>query len=257
MKITLLQTGIAWAKPLENQRRMELAMRRAEKSDLYVLPEMFSTGFATEPEGVAERDGSSLQWMKAMAGQLNAAVAGSVAVEVEGTYHNRLYFVKPDGNVTAYDKRHLFSYAGEQDSYTPGTERKVVEFRGVRFLLQVCYDLRFPVWSRCTDDYDCALYVANWPASRRLAWDALLSARAIENQCYICGVNRVGDDAVCHYDGGTKLVHPYGHALASVPDGEEGTATAEIDMEALRAFRMKFRVLQDRDSFSIETKTTE
>ena len=253
MKITLLQTDIAWANPQENHRRAEAAIQSAEKSDLYVLPEMFSTGFATEPEGIAEQENQSLQWMKRVAHQLNAAVAGSIAVQVEGTYHNRLYFVTPDGNATSYDKRHLFSYAGEQEHYTPGTERKVVEFRGVRFLLQVCYDLRFPVWSRCQDDYDCILYVANWPSSRRLAWDALLSARAIENQCYVCGVNRVGDDAVCHYDGGTTLVHPYGHALATVPDGQAGTATATLDMEALQAFRTKFHVLQDRDSISIIT----
>ena len=251
MKITLIQRDIVWANPLENCLRAEEALLRAEKSDLYLLPEMCSTGFAVEPEGVAEKEGLSLEWMKTQAAQLDAAIAGSVAVEVDGTYRNRLYFVKPDGSVTFYDKRHLFGYAGEQNHYKTGNERVVVEFRGVRLLLQVCYDLRFPVWSRCKDDYDCILYVANWPASRRLAWDVLLRARAIENQCYVCGVNRVGDDAVCHYDGGSMLVHPYGHTLATAPDGQEGTATAELDMDALEAFRNKFMVLKDRDSFEI------
>ena len=253
MKITLLQTDICWANPQENHRRAEALLMRAERSDVYVLPEMFSTGFATEPEGIAEHEGQSLRWLRGMAARLDAALAGSVAVEVEGRFYNRLYFVQPDGTTLSYDKRHLFGYGGEKASYQPGTERVVVEFRGVRFLLQVCYDLRFPVWSRNCEEYDCALYVANWPASRRMAWDVLLRARAIENQCYVCGVNRVGDDAMCHYDGGTALVHPYGHALATATDSAEGFATAELDMEALRAFRDKFLVLKDRDSFCIES----
>ena len=251
MKITLLQQNIVWGNPTANHRRAEAAILRAPGADLYVLPEMFSTGFATEPKGLAEQENASLQWMKATARRQDAALAGSVAVEVDGTYRNRLYFVTPDGAVTFYDKHHLFSYAGEQNSYTPGQERVIVNFRGVRFLLMVCYDLRFPVWSRNNDEYDCALYVANWPSSRMPAWDYLLRARAIENQCYVCGVNRVGDDSVCHYMGGSMLVHPYGHAMATAPEGQEGCATAELDMPALEAFRTKFGVLNDRDCFVI------
>ena len=170
-------------------------MLAADKSDLYVLPEMWSTGFATEPEGIAESDGSSLNWMKQMANRLDAAVAGSIATEIDGKYYNRFYFVKPanddnDNEIEYYDKHHLFTYSGEHLRYTAGERRVVVEWRGWRFLLQVCYDLRFPVFARnCAegpDAYDVALYVASWPTSRRAPWDALLRARAIENQCYVC-----------------------------------------------------------------------
>jgi predicted amidohydrolase len=213
---------------------------------------MFSTGFATEPEGVAERDGSSLQWMKAMAGQLDAAVAGSVAVEVEGTYHNRLYFVKPDGNVTAYDKRHLFRFGGEADMFSQGENRVVVEHKGYRILLQVCYDLRFPVWSRNRNDYDVIFYVANWPDSRRKVFDTLLKARAIENQSYVIGVNRVGDDGNgLHYDGGSCIIDFKGEYVGRCPDNEEFVLTEKLDIEALRQFREKFPAWSDADEFSV------
>ena len=181
-------------------------MLAADKSDLYVLPEMWSTGFATEPEGIAESDGSSLNWMKQMANRLDAAVAGSIATEIDGKYYNRFYFVKPandgsDNEIEYYDKHHLFTYSGEHLRYTAGERRVVVEWRGWRFLLQVCYDLRFPIFARnCAegpDAYDVALYVASWPTSRRAPWDTLLRARAIENQCYVCGVDRTGDDPAC------------------------------------------------------------
>ena len=247
MKVALLQQDVVWGCPAQNVSRAEEAMMRAQHADLYVLPEMFSTGFSIEPVGVAERDGFSLQWMKAIAAKLDAAIAGSVAVEVEGGFRNRFYFVKPDGEVFYYDKRHLFSYAGEHLQYTAGEQRVVVPFRGVRFLLQVCYDLRFPVWARNREDYDCILYVANWPLTRILAWRTLLAARAIENQCYVCGVNRVGKDAACHYSGGTMLVHPYGNPLATAKDDQEDCVMGEIDLDFLSTFRQKFPVLKDRD----------
>ena len=249
MKVALLQQDIVWADPAQNMRRAEAAIMGAGKADLYVLPEMFTTGFATQPQGIAEREGQSLRWMKAAAARLDAAIAGSVAVETEGGFRNRFYFVKPDGEVACYDKRHLFSYAGEHLHYTAGEQRTTVEFRGVRFLLQVCYDLRFPVWARNREDYDCMLYVANWPRTRIQAWHTLLAARAIENQCYVCGVNRVGDDAACHYSGGTALIHPYGMPVAVARDEAEDCVTGEIDMDFLRTFRQKFPVLTDRDVF--------
>lgn len=248
MKITILQRDIVWASPEENVRRADEAISRNPGSEIYVLPEMFSTGFCTNPEGIAESiDSATLQWMKKKSAEVNAAIAGSVAVTKDGRYYNRFYFVKPDGSVTYYDKKHLFTYGGEHLRFTPGEERVVVELRGVRILLEVCYDLRFPVWSRNRGDYDMILYVASWPTPRVAAWSALLVARAIENQCYVAGVNRVGTDPSCEYCGGSVVIDPYGRKIASCNDGEECEATAEIDMEALEAFRKKFPVLNDAD----------
>ena len=256
MIITLLQQDIVWGNPSANQKAAEGAMLAADKSDLYVLPEMWSTGFATEPEGIAESDGSSLNWMKQMANRLDAAVAGSIATEIDGKYYNRFYFVKPaingsDNEIEYYDKHHLFTYSGEHLRYTAGERRVVVEWRGWRFLLQVCYDLRFPIFARnCAegpDAYDVALYVASWPTSRRAPWDALLRARAIENQCYVCGVDRTGDDPACHYNGGTAIIDAYGNTVAACPDGEVSSIRVELDMDKLTAFRKKFPVLSDRD----------
>ena len=247
MKVTILQHDIAWANPALNIQKLDAAIDRNSGSDLYVLPEMFSTGFCTKPEGIAERDGVTLAWMKHKAKATNAAIAGSVATEEDGRYYNRFYFVKPDGEVTHYDKHHLFTYGGEHHHFTAGDERCVVEFRGVRIMLQICYDLRFPVWVRNRGDYDMILYVASWPTPRRAAWSALLVARAIENQCYVAGVNRVGCDPTCEYNGGSVIIDPYGRVVASCADNEQMEATATIDMEALNAFREKFPVLRDAD----------
>lgn len=248
MRVTILQRDIAWASPELNIKRIDEAIDSNAGADLYVLPEMFSTGFCTEPRGIAEcADGGSLAWMKRKAKAIDAAIAGSVAVEEDGRFYNRFYFVKPDGEVTAYDKHHLFTYGGEHLRFTAGGERKVVEFRGVRIMLQICYDLRFPVWVRNRGDYDMILYVASWPTPRINAWSALLVARAIENQCYVVGVNRVGEDPSCKYCGGSVVIDPYGKHIASCEDGREMEASTEIDMEALKAFREKFPVLLDAD----------
>ena len=257
MTISLLQTDIVWGNPSDNQMNAEVLLRTAAKSDVYVLPEMFSTGFATEPEGIAETDNSSLAWMQKMACELDAAICGSIATELsEKTYCNRFYFVTPTGEHFHYDKRHLFSYGGEHRRYSPGSGRMVVEFRGVRFLLQVCYDLRFPVFSRNIPEhpYDVALYVASWPTSRIKVWDTLLHARAIENQCYVAGVNRIGTDSQCQYCGGTMLIDAYGHTVAECPTNEEASITIDLNIEALHAFRKKFPVLEDADLFKLETQ---
>lgn len=249
VKIALLQSDILWADIESNHNNAEQSILSAKEGvDLFVLPEMWSTGFAVEPEGIAEEHDESFLWMKRIAAKTDAAVAGSVAVRYDGLYYNRFYFVKPDGEVTYYDKRHLFTYGGEAEHYTAGTERVVVEWRGVRFLLQTCYDLRFPCFSRNrTPYYDCILYVASWPSSRRRVWDVLLQARALENQCYVVGVNRVGADAACNYDGGSVIISPYGKVVAQVQDGQSGLARGVIDIEALQAFRKKFPVLEDMD----------
>lgn len=248
MRITILQRDIEWCNSEVNLRRASEAIDRNPGSDLYVLPEMFSTGFCTVPNGVAEgENGLSLRWMQRKAAEVDAAIAGSVAVEVEGRFYNRFYFVKPDGEVTYYDKKHLFTYGGEHLRFTAGEERRVVEFRGVRILLEVCYDLRFPIWARNRGDYDMILYVASWPTPRISAWSALLVARAIENQCYVAGVNRVGEDPSCKYNGASVVIDPYGARIAECALGEECEATAEIDLDALEAFREKFPVLKDAD----------
>lgn len=248
MKITILQRDIEWANPSVNINRADEAIDRNPGSDIYVLPEMFSTGFCTNPEGIAESDNSeTLQWLKRKAAAIDAAIAGSVAVTKDGKFYNRFYFVKPDGSVTHYDKKHLFTYGGEHKRFTAGNERVVVEFRGVRILLEICYDLRFPVWARNRGDYDMILYVASWPTPRVSAWSALLVARAIENQCYVAGVNRVGNDPACQYCGGSVVIDPYGKTIAACADNLECEATATIDIEALQAFRAKFPVLNDAD----------
>ncbi len=255
MRLTLLQQDILWAAPATNLVRAEQAIDSAPGSDLYVLPEMFATGFNGDPKQTAQDadHSTTLSWMLRMADKHNAAIAGSVAIrETNGSFYNRLYFVRPDGETIHYDKRHLFTYSGENLNYTPGNRRIIVEWRGVRFLLQVCYDLRFPVWSRngrTTDKerlYDAIIYVASWPASRMEVWNTLLRARAIENQCYVCGVNRVGSDPSCNYSGGSMLVDPYGKTTVC-PDNEECALTAELDMQKLQAFRSKFPVLNDMD----------
>lgn len=248
MKITILQRDIEWANPSVNINRADEAIDRNPGSDIYVLPEMFSTGFCTNPEGIAESDNSeTLQWLKRKAAAIDAAIAGSVAVTKDGKFYNRFYFVKPDGSVTHYDKKHLFTYGGEHKRFTAGNERVVVEFRGVRILLEICYDLRFPVWARNRGDYDMIIYVASWPTPRVSAWSALLVARAIENQCYVAGVNRVGNDPACQYCGGSVVIDPYGKTIATCTDNIECESTATIDIEALQAFRAKFPVLNDAD----------
>ena len=248
----VLQTDICWANPKMNVQRLEAMIDRHGDADLIVLPEMFSTGFCTLHEGVAEpADSETLHWMKRKAAERDCAIAGSLAIEENNRYYNRFYFVQPDGKVQWYDKKHLFTYGGEQMHYTPGTERVIVNFHGMRFLLQVCYDLRFPVWSRNRKDYDAAIYVASWPTPRVEAWKALLRARAIENQCFVIAANRVGEDPNCQYSGGSAIIDPYGRTLAACEDGQVCAAEAVMDMDELVAFRKKFPVLEDADPYTL------
>lgn len=257
MKVTLLQMDIVWGDIAKNCEVASQLIDSAPGSDLYVLPEMWSTGFATEPDGIADDSLQSLRWMQQKANATNAAIAGSVATKAEdGTFRNRFYFVKPQApqasdealsDIVFYDKHHLFTYGNEHHRYTAGQERVIIEWRGVRFLLQVCYDLRFPCFARNKGTaYDCAIYVASWPTSRIDPWRALLKARAIENQCYVLGVDRIGTDPACSYCGGTEFIDAYGRVEAC-PDNEQCTLTRTLDIEALNAFRKKFPVLSDAD----------
>lgn len=253
MKITLIQTDLLWNDPAGNRARFEQKIAEAGSADLIVLPEMFSTGFCTQPRLAAEPlGGETLPWMKRIAQKTDCALAGSVAVEENGNYFNRFYFVKPDGSVSQYDKRHLFTYGGEHKEFTAGDKRVIVEYKGWRILLQICYDLRFPVWSRNRNDYDLALYTANWPTPRVDAWSALLRARAIENLCYVAGINRTGTDPNCSYCGKSALLDFKGQTLEDVEPGKEALLSAELDADALRDFRKNFQALQDADRFSLE-----
>lgn len=256
MKIALLQTDIAWAQPAANAEHVDRLLGDLPTDvDLVVLPEMWSTGFATTPDGIAEpADSPSLHHMQRWAAQLGAALCGSIAVCDGGRYVNRHYFVSPDGSVSHYDKHHLFTYGGEHLRYTAGDQAVIVNHCGVRIRLLTCYDLRFPLWSRNTAEpqtregaYDVAIYVASWPTSRVDAWDTLLRARAIENQCYVVGVNRVGHDPQCDYPGSSALIDPYGRPTAQCGRGHEAVAIGRLDTDALHAFRRKFPVLLDAD----------
>lgn len=262
MKIAIVQHTIRWNEPEWNLRHLSSLLDQQPAADLYVLAETFATGFLAEGSAAqaGELSPRILEWMQQQARRLDAAIAGSVATaETSGNRYlrNRLFFVRPDGSYDYYDKRHLFAFAGETDEYVAGERRVVTEWRGVRFLLQVCYDLRFPVFSRNHGDYDAIIYVANWPARRREAWQTLLKARALENQCFVAGVNTVGSDKEdgalggCEYAGDSVVVNAYGQAIASCTPGKEEVAVAELDMEALQRFRQKFPVLKDADSFSI------
>lgn len=240
---------IVWKNPQRNFQVVEDELTHA-KADLFLLPEMFPTGFCMEAEEIADRTGETLAWMKKFSAAKNAAVAGSASVEENGHYFNRFYFVKPDGSFDFYDKRHLFSYSGEDQIYTAGSQRKIVECKGFKILLQVCYDLRFPVFSRNTDGYDIALYVANWPQARVDAWKHLLKARAIENLSYVFGLNRIGKD-------GNDLFYEES-SLVFGPDGKEisekkgNMLSAVFDRSELQKFRQRFQFLKDADRFSID-----
>ena len=254
MKVAVLQMPLKARDVQENIRRADALINAHPGAELYVLPEMFSTGFDMEPDECAEPvGGPSLQWMTAKSRETGAAICGSVATAVElFTFTNRMYFVTPEGDVTVYDKRHLFSYSGEDQHYTAGNQRVIATYKGVRFLLEVCYDLRFPVWSRCLDDYDAIIYVANWPSKRRNAWDTLLCARAVENQAWVIGANRVGEDQLdCVYNGGSVIVDAYGRPVVVAPDDEETVIMADIDMQKLSDYRAKFPSLGDSDRFEI------
>lgn len=249
MKIAGLNFNIIWKDKAQNFKEIEEHLKD-EKADLFLLPEMFSTGFCMDAEEIVDRNEESLNFLKRMSQAKNAAFCGSSSVEENGKFYNRMFFVKPDGSYDFYDKRHLFSFSGEDKIYTKGSERKIVEYKGFRFLLQVCYDLRFPVFSRNNNDYDAVLYVANWPEKRVEAWSHLLKARAIENLSYVFGVNRMGND-------GNDLNYPESSACffadgKEISDKKGNIISAEIDLEELTDFRDHFQFLNDRDQFEIK-----
>lgn len=245
-RVAIVQRDIVWRDVERNFQQLETMLADVEV-DVVVLSEMFQTGFVTEPEGVAD-DGRTLRWMLVAAKQIDAAIVGSVIVREDGKFFNRLYFVKPTGEVEWYDKHHLFSIGGEAEHFARGMERKVVEWRGVRYLLEICYDLRFPVWSRQRGDYDAIIYSALWPKPRREVWRTLLRARAIENQAYVVGVNRIGAEPSLEYAGDSAVIDAYGRTVVDL-ENRESVAVAEIDMDALSLFRGRFNVAVDADDY--------
>lgn len=253
MNTCIIQTDIVWADPQANLKALGKASETWPEADLYVLPEMFSTGFVTHPEGMAEEEGgcASLGWMREFAARKHCAVAGSIALHTEdGRYANRLYFITPYRE-WHYDKHHLFTYGGEHEHFSAGERQVIAEWCGVRFRLCICYDLRFPAWCRNTASgrYDCLLCVASWPSKRAEAWKVLLRSRAIENQSYVIGVNRVGTDPGCIYSGDSGIIGPNGEETAACTAFVTDVAVAEIDTGALQSLREEFPSLRDADSF--------
>ena len=251
-KISLLQTALVWENPAENRRQLAAQMTVLEATDLVVLPEMFSTGFSMASARLAETmTGPTVTWMREQAESLNAAVCGSLIISADGHCYNRFVWMPADGNVEYYDKKHLFRMSSEQQHYSSGTRRCVVQWKGFRLCLQVCYDLRFPVWSRNQNDYDMLLYVANWPAPRRQHWRSLLQARSIENQCYVVGVNRLGTDGIdINYAGDSLLFDFNGEPLIDLLD-TPGSATVAVNLESLRRYRETFPAWLDADGFDL------
>jgi omega-amidase len=255
LRLTLVQTALVWHDPAANRARLEaLVASLAGTTDLVLLPEMFTTGFTMAPREVAEAvDGPTTAWLQALAARIDAAVTGSVATREDGRYVNRLLWVEPRGRTLHYDKRHLFRMAREHEHYSAGRRRLIVEWRGFRICPLVCYDLRFPVWSRNRRlaPYDLLLYVANWPARRRSAWQSLLPARAVENLCYCAGLNRVGPDGHDVPHAGDSVVHDYlGATLLDLQDAAT-VQTVVIELAPLQRYREKFPAHLDADEFEL------
>jgi predicted amidohydrolase len=253
LRVTMIQTDLAWHDPATNRRNLAAHFRGlAGHTDLIVLPEMFTTGFTMEARSHAETmTGATVGWLREEAAAVGCAITGSLVVEEGGQHFNRLVWATPDGGLACYDKRHLFRMAREQEHYASGSRRLVVEIKGWRVCPLVCYDLRFPVWSRNRGDYDVLLYVANWPARRRTAWSALLRARAIENACYVVGVNRVGKDGNgASYCGDSVALDFLGETLGG-DRGGDFVETVVLDRESLATFRRDFPVHLDADDFDL------
>ncbi len=257
LRVSLVQADLAWEDPVRNLAALDGAVAGlVGQTDVVVLPEMFTTGFSMDPARLSEPSGSGpgFEWLRSRAGSHDAAFIGSLMTRDGERYVNRLWVALPDGTMLHYDKRHLFRMGREHEHYAAGESRLVVEFRGWRIAPLVCYDLRFPVWSRRSPgfDYDLLVYVANWPARRSFAWQSLLVARAIENQCFVAGVNRVGrDGAGVAHEGGSAL-HDFLGASLAAPGDAAGVATVALDLATLREFRRSFPAQLDADRFTID-----
>lgn len=255
LNITILQSDLVWENASENRKNFETKINAIiEPTDVIVLPEMFTTGFAMQPEHLAETmDGDTVQWMLKIAKAKNSAICGSIIITENKQYYNRFLFITPSGEVHQYNKRHLFSLAGEDERYQNDNKQVIIDYKGWRICPLVCYDLRFPVWSRNTSNYDVLIYVANWPKPRVTAWNTLLKARAIENMSYVIGVNRIGTDANGHqYTGNSIVLDELGNEITPLTENIEATLTTTLSKEKLLASRNKFNFLVDQDEFVIK-----
>lgn len=254
MKIAIIQANLIWENPKANRTQFEQKINAISQNvDLIVLPEMFSTGFTMFPEPLAETmQGETVNWMKSTARVKNSAVCGSLIIEDNNKYYNRFVFAHPNGKIDTYDKRHLFSLAGEDKQYAKGTSKIIIEYNGWKICPQICYDLRFPAFSRNVENYDLLIYVANWPKPRITAWDALLKARAIENMSFVIGVNRIGLDGNKHeYVGHSQILDELGNLIADAKENE-GVYITTLDKSKMLQTRQKLNFLNDKDTFEIE-----
>jgi predicted amidohydrolase len=257
LKIALVQTPLIWEDPQANRNLLEEKIQEISKADIVVLPEMFTSGFTMNPQQVAESmQGETINWLLKLSEELQMAICGSLVIEEDENYYNRLVFVEPTGQITHYDKRHTFTLAGEDKVYQRGAEKVIIHYEGWNICPLICYDLRFPVWARNTENYDVLLYVANWPKPRVNAWDALLKARAIENMSYCVGVNRVGTDAnELEYSGHSATYESLGNTIVDFVDAEEAIKVVELYKNHLSETRNKLRFLNDKDDFNLIIET--
>lgn len=252
MHLTLIQTSLHWQNTSANFAMLAEKIKQAGPTDLVLLPEMFITGFSMHPQEYASEPQEIVNWLVSQAQQYNTAICGSAMVKENGKFYNRLFFVQPDATIITYNKKHLFTLAGEQNVYTAGQHQILIEYKEWRIKPLICYDLRFPVWSRNTEEYDLLLYVANWPAKRSEAWKSLLKARAIENMCYVAGLNRVGDDGNGIAHSGDSVIHDcLGKSVLQFPPEEEAVKSIFLNKQHLEDNRHRFGFLGDRDSFNL------
>ncbi len=262
LKVTVIQSNLHWENISANLKMFDekISSIKKEETDMIVLPEMFTTGFTMNATNCFETmNGKAIEWMKEKSIQTNAAICGSLIIKENEQFFNRLIWMQPGGNLFSYDKHHLFRLSNEHKTYTSGNQRQVIDCKGWRINLSVCYDLRFPVWTRqqffsdenYRGEYDVLLYVANWPERRNTAWKALLQARAIENQCYVIGANRVGDDGNnIYHSGDSSIISPSGEIMIC-ESNDEKIIFAELSMEELIAFRRTYQFWKDADNFDL------
>lgn len=253
LTIAIIQTHLHWENPQANRAALQSKIESLQNTaNLIILPEMFTTGFTMNAAPFAESmDGETILWMKTLAQKMNAAITGSIIIKEEDKFFNRLLFVEPNGAVNHYNKRHTFTLAGENRVYEKGLKKIIINYLGWKICPQICYDLRFPVWSRNTEGYDFLYYVANWPKPRINAWDTLLQARAIENMSYCAGVNRIGIDGYGHeYTGNSAVYNMLGIPMATAKD--EDVLTVTLDKEQLIHYRERLRFLEDMDGFTLK-----
>jgi predicted amidohydrolase len=253
LNVALVQASLIWENPQKNRSFFSSVLEGISSDvDLIILPEMFTSGFTMHPENLDSEEGQkTIVWMQKWASAKNAAITGSIVFHIDGSFSNRLFFVHPNGKKEQYDKRHTFTLAGENEVYKAGAEKVIIDYRSFKICPMICYDLRFPVWARNTEDYDVLFYVANWPKPRISAWDTLLKARAIENMAYCIGVNRIGGDVVGHeYPGHSGVYDGLGEQLAF--SQKEEVLYATLNKNHLTSIREKLRFLEDRDTFTLE-----